>query len=55
MYIYMYLYILMEQLPGDLKSKEFLGCIGEAYLDGKHVGLWNFRELEGRCTACGIM
>eukprot|EP00061_Rhincodon_typus_P017682 g46480.t1 len=35
-----------------VKITHFKGCLGEAFLDGKSIGLWNFREREGSCSGC---
>ncbi|XP_053142140.1 laminin subunit alpha-2 isoform X3 [Hemicordylus capensis] len=32
----------------------FTGCMGEAYLDSKPIGLWNFRNIEGDCKGCAV-
>ncbi|KAG8133482.1 hypothetical protein E2320_011294 [Naja naja] len=36
----------------SIKVTHFKGCIGETFLNGKPVGLWNFMEREGKCTGC---
>lgn len=28
--------------------------MGETYLDGKPIGLWNYREREGDCKGCVV-
>nr|XP_032808700.1 laminin subunit alpha-1-like isoform X2 [Petromyzon marinus] len=38
----------------SVKATSFKGCMGEAFLDGRSVGLWNFREMEGTCGGCEI-
>uniref|UniRef100_A0A6Q2ZGJ1 Basement membrane-specific heparan sulfate proteoglycan core protein n=1 Tax=Esox lucius TaxID=8010 RepID=A0A6Q2ZGJ1_ESOLU len=35
-----------------VKTSTFSGCMGEAYLDNKPIGLWNYREREGDCKGC---
>ncbi|XP_067834515.1 laminin subunit alpha-1 isoform X2 [Heptranchias perlo] len=35
-----------------VKVTHFRGCMGEAFLDGKSIGLWNYREREGNCNGC---
>uniref|UniRef100_A0A8C8SLG0 Laminin subunit alpha-1 n=1 Tax=Pelusios castaneus TaxID=367368 RepID=A0A8C8SLG0_9SAUR len=35
-----------------LKVTHFKGCIGEASLNGKSIGLWNYIEREGSCNGC---
>ena len=45
--------IVMLQLPGDVRSHGFSGCIGEVSLDNKPIGLYNFKDREGRgCHGC---
>ncbi len=46
------LVILGLQLPYGIYSTMFKGCVGEVYLDNNHVGMYNFRDLQGQCTAC---
>ncbi|XP_036620494.1 laminin subunit alpha-1 [Trichosurus vulpecula] len=35
-----------------VKVTHFKGCMGEASLNGKSIGLWNYIEREGRCNGC---
>uniref|UniRef100_A0A8C3R947 Laminin subunit alpha-1 n=1 Tax=Cyanoderma ruficeps TaxID=181631 RepID=A0A8C3R947_9PASS len=35
-----------------VKVTHFKGCLGEASLNGKSVGLWNYIEREGKCNGC---
>ncbi|XP_051046860.1 laminin subunit alpha-1 [Phodopus roborovskii] len=35
-----------------VKITHFKGCMGEAFLNGKSIGLWNYIEREGRCSGC---
>nr|XP_023418495.1 laminin subunit alpha-1 [Cavia porcellus] len=35
-----------------VKVTYFKGCMGEAFLNGHSVGLWNYVEREGRCRGC---
>uniref|UniRef100_A0A8D2L172 Laminin subunit alpha-1 n=1 Tax=Varanus komodoensis TaxID=61221 RepID=A0A8D2L172_VARKO len=35
-----------------VKVTHFKGCMGEASLNGKSVGLWNYVEREGKCSGC---
>ncbi|NXI37250.1 LAMA1 protein, partial [Galbula dea] len=35
-----------------VKVTHFKGCMGEASLNGKSIGLWNFLEREGKCNGC---
>lgn len=46
--VFKYIYF---QGPRELQTSSFSGCLYEAILDGKPVGLWNFLTNEG-CDAC---
>ncbi|KAG7488691.1 hypothetical protein MATL_G00037040, partial [Megalops atlanticus] len=35
-----------------VKMTHFKGCMGEASLNGKDIGLWNYAEREGQCGGC---
>ncbi|XP_077756139.1 laminin subunit alpha-1 [Canis aureus] len=35
-----------------VKVTHFKGCMGEAFLNGQSIGLWNYIEREGRCHGC---
>ncbi|ERE84378.1 laminin subunit alpha-1 [Cricetulus griseus] len=35
-----------------VKITHFKGCMGEAFLNGKSIGLWNYIEREGKCNGC---
>ncbi|XP_031440246.1 laminin subunit alpha-1 isoform X2 [Clupea harengus] len=35
-----------------VKLKQFKGCMGEASLNEKNIGLWNYAEREGQCRGC---
>uniref|UniRef100_A0A8B9ZI22 Laminin subunit alpha-2 n=1 Tax=Anas platyrhynchos TaxID=8839 RepID=A0A8B9ZI22_ANAPL len=35
-----------------VKVTHFKGCMGEASLNGKSIGLWNYMEREGICNGC---
>ncbi|EMP33411.1 Laminin subunit alpha-1 [Chelonia mydas] len=35
-----------------VKVTHFKGCIGEASLNGKSIGLWNYIKREGACNGC---
>uniref|UniRef100_A0A672R5T7 Laminin G domain-containing protein n=1 Tax=Sinocyclocheilus grahami TaxID=75366 RepID=A0A672R5T7_SINGR len=37
-----------------VKTTAFSGCMGEASLDGKPSGLWNYRERDGDCAGCVV-
>ncbi|KAM5218754.1 laminin subunit alpha-1 isoform 1-T1 [Hipposideros larvatus] len=35
-----------------VKVTHFKGCMGEAFLNGRSIGLWNYIEREGKCHGC---
>nr|XP_051707390.1 laminin subunit alpha-1 isoform X1 [Oryctolagus cuniculus] len=35
-----------------VKVTHFKGCMGEAFFNGKSIGLWNYIEREGQCQGC---
>ncbi|KAM7125254.1 laminin subunit alpha-1 isoform 2-T3 [Molossus nigricans] len=35
-----------------VKVTHFKGCMGEAFLNGQPIGLWNYIEREGQCHGC---
>ncbi|CAN9507937.1 unnamed protein product [Ophioblennius macclurei] len=37
-----------------VRSTTFTGCMGETFLDGKPIGLWNYKEREGDCKGCVV-
>ncbi|XP_055005634.1 LOW QUALITY PROTEIN: laminin subunit alpha-2 [Boleophthalmus pectinirostris] len=37
-----------------VRSSTFEGCMGETFLDGKPIGLWNYRERQGDCKGCVV-
>ncbi|XP_069463573.1 laminin subunit alpha-2 isoform X3 [Ambystoma mexicanum] len=37
-----------------VKTSTFTGCMGETFLDGKPIGLWNYRERAGDCKGCAV-
>ncbi|XP_040016243.2 laminin subunit alpha-2 isoform X7 [Gasterosteus aculeatus] len=37
-----------------VRTTTFSGCMGETFLDGKPIGLWNYREREGDCKGCVV-
>ncbi|OCT76655.1 hypothetical protein XELAEV_18031856mg [Xenopus laevis] len=45
-------------LAGQIKKSpavltaDFKGCMGEAFLNGKSIGLWNYVVREGKCGGC---
>ncbi|KAM4704989.1 laminin subunit alpha-1 [Rhinophrynus dorsalis] len=41
----------MKKSPA-VKTTHFKGCMGEAFLNGKSIGLWNYVEREGKCGGC---
>ncbi|XP_075453399.1 laminin subunit alpha-2 isoform X2 [Ascaphus truei] len=40
--------------PDAVKTTTFSGCMGEAFLDSKPIGLWNYRDREGDCKGCSV-
>uniref|UniRef100_H3D7M5 Laminin, alpha 1 n=1 Tax=Tetraodon nigroviridis TaxID=99883 RepID=H3D7M5_TETNG len=40
------------QSPAALRSSTFRGCLGEASLNERNVGLWNYNSREGECGGC---
>lgn len=40
------------QGPAALRSSTFQGCLGEASLDERNLGLWNYHSREGECGGC---
>ncbi|KAI7799349.1 laminin subunit alpha-2 precursor [Triplophysa rosa] len=42
------------QKADAVKSTTFSGCMGETSLDGKPIGLWNYRERDGDCAGCVV-
>ncbi|XP_072235081.1 laminin subunit alpha-1 [Leuresthes tenuis] len=40
------------QHPSQLQTSSFHGCLGEASLNERNVGLWNYNSREGRCRGC---
>lgn len=41
-----------SQKSPAVKMTHFTGCIGEASLNEKNIGLWNYAEREGSCGGC---
>ncbi|CAA3033141.1 Hypothetical predicted protein [Olea europaea subsp. europaea] len=43
-----------ERRPPQLLSRQFglVGCLHHVLLDGRPIGLWNFRSQSDTCTAC---
>uniref|UniRef100_A0A8C5I0S4 Laminin, alpha 2 n=1 Tax=Gouania willdenowi TaxID=441366 RepID=A0A8C5I0S4_GOUWI len=37
-----------------VRTSTFTGCMGETFLDGKPIGLWNYRERQGDCKGCNV-
>ncbi|XP_038127225.1 laminin subunit alpha-2 isoform X2 [Cyprinodon tularosa] len=37
-----------------VKTSTFTGCMGETFLDGKPIGLWNYRDRQGDCKGCVV-
>lgn len=44
-------FLVLQKSPA-VKVTHFQGCMGEASLNGKSVGLWNYVEREGKCHGC---
>ncbi|CAJ1081613.1 laminin subunit alpha-1 isoform X3 [Xyrichtys novacula] len=40
------------QTPPLLRSSTFQGCVGEAFLNERNIGLWNYVSREGSCGGC---
>ncbi|XP_060740347.1 laminin subunit alpha-2 isoform X3 [Tachysurus vachellii] len=53
-------YLFVGGMLGSVKKADavktitFSGCMGETYLDGKPIGLWNYRERDGDCKGCVV-
>ncbi|XP_070781481.1 laminin subunit alpha-2 [Enoplosus armatus] len=53
-------YLYVGGILGTVKKAEavrtttFTGCMGETFLDGKPIGLWNYRERQGDCKGCVV-
>ncbi|XP_061742141.1 laminin subunit alpha-2 isoform X4 [Nerophis ophidion] len=53
-------YLFVGGILGTIKKADavrtttFTGCMGETFLDGKPIGLWNYRERQGDCKGCVI-
>ncbi|XP_072533209.1 laminin subunit alpha-2 isoform X2 [Salminus brasiliensis] len=53
-------YLFVGGMLGSVKKADavktitFSGCMGETFLDGKPIGLWNYREREGDCKGCVV-
>lgn len=37
-----------------VRTSTFMGCMGETFMDGKPIGLWNYRERQGDCKGCVV-
>ncbi|PWA15691.1 hypothetical protein CCH79_00019580 [Gambusia affinis] len=42
----------LTQRPAGLHSSSFQGCLGEASLNERNIGLWSYVSREGRCGGC---
>ncbi|XP_054882520.1 laminin subunit alpha-1-like isoform X2 [Poeciliopsis prolifica] len=42
----------VTQRPAGLHSSSFQGCLGEASLNERNIGLWSYVSREGRCGGC---
>ncbi|KAI3364158.1 hypothetical protein L3Q82_010974 [Scortum barcoo] len=53
-------YLFVGGILGTIKKAEavrtstFTGCMGETFLDGKPIGLWNYRDRQGDCKGCVV-
>ncbi|TNM94818.1 hypothetical protein fugu_017577 [Takifugu bimaculatus] len=53
-------YLFVGGIFGKVKKAEvvrtstFTGCMGETFLDGKPIGLWNYRQRQGDCKGCVV-
>ncbi|KAM4543486.1 laminin subunit alpha-1 [Fundulus diaphanus] len=41
-----------SQRPAGLHSSTFRGCLGEASLNERNIGLWSYDSREGKCGGC---
>uniref|UniRef100_A0A665TLL1 Laminin, alpha 1 n=1 Tax=Echeneis naucrates TaxID=173247 RepID=A0A665TLL1_ECHNA len=42
----------VTQSPAALRTSTFQGCLGEASLNERNIGLWNYDSREGECGGC---
>ncbi|XP_075893685.1 laminin subunit alpha-2 isoform X3 [Nelusetta ayraudi] len=53
-------YLFVGGIIGTVKKADavrtttFTGCMGETFLDGKAIGLWNYRDRQGDCKGCAV-
>ncbi|XP_051908452.1 laminin subunit alpha-2 isoform X2 [Hippocampus zosterae] len=53
-------YLFVGGILGTIKKADavrtttFAGCMGETFLDGKPIGLWNYRDRQGDCKGCVV-
>ncbi|XP_077409138.1 laminin subunit alpha-2 isoform X2 [Vanacampus margaritifer] len=53
-------YLFVGGILGTIKKADavrtttFTGCMGETFLDGKPIGLWNYRDRQGDCKGCVV-
>ncbi|KAG8011413.1 Laminin subunit alpha-2 [Nibea albiflora] len=53
-------YLFVGGILGTVKKADavrmttFTGCMGETFLDGKAIGLWNYRDRQGDCKGCVV-
>ncbi|XP_068198951.1 laminin subunit alpha-2 isoform X1 [Antennarius striatus] len=53
-------YLFVGGILGSVKKADavrtstFTGCMGETFLDGKPIGLWNYRDRQGDCKGCVV-
>ena len=44
--------LALLQAPASLTKGKLYGCVGDVAVDGKPVGVYNFKTSEGQCKAC---
>ncbi|KAM8831423.1 laminin subunit alpha-2 isoform 2-T2 [Spinachia spinachia] len=53
-------YLFVGGILGTVKKADavqtatFSGCMGETFLDGKPIGLWNYNRSQGDCKGCVV-
>lgn len=51
-FVCLFVFLSLYQKSPAVKVTHFKGCMGEAFLNGKSIGLWNYIEREGKCNGC---
>lgn len=49
-----HLTLSLPQKAEVVRTSTFTGCMGETFLDGKPIGLWNYRQRQGDCKGCVV-